>query len=117
MDEHRRRNVEFIFQNVTDDELIDELIRRKRLTRFQAQQSYHVDFAGHSGYLDSLERDLCVAIAREANNKLAVSWDDHPVRCKDGLFHGTVVRVGHLDALVSVEAAQETEEVQVADRA
>ena len=110
MDEHRKRNLEMAFRGVTDEELIEELRRRKRFLRVDSRQTYHVEHAGCAGYLDHLDRDLCAMLVCELNNRLAVRFEDVPAHCENGLFHGTVLRQTHIDVLVDgvvVEADEE----------
>jgi hypothetical protein len=61
---------------LSDKELIDELMRRRRVRVIENSTSYFSELLHDDRYMSSIDADMVRGITRELNNKLWVKFDD-----------------------------------------
>lgn len=63
LDEHRKRNLEMMFQHAKDRDLLHELVRRGRFTQVQASVLFWPEMRDEPRYMDSIRRRLLAHLA------------------------------------------------------
>lgn len=56
LDDHRKANLEMMFQGMPDRDLLHELVRRGRFTQLQASALFWPEMRDEPGYMDSIRR-------------------------------------------------------------
>ena len=93
VDEHRRRNLEMIFANVKDEDLISELVRRRRLDNIQGTMMFYNEFTSDPLYMEHIERDVAQMVARGIYAQGLLTFEDRPTSGE------VTARVGHVFVL------------------
>ena len=76
---HRACNVQMVLNvaGITTDDLIDQLLLRRRLLKLDSSAAFYNELADDAGYMESCNRSIVRGIATGLNNKLILQWNDH----------------------------------------
>lgn len=64
LDDHRKANLEMMFQGAQDRDLIHELVRRGRFKQIEVNASFWPEMKDADGYMDSVRKHASSMIAR-----------------------------------------------------
>lgn len=65
LDDHRKANLEMMFANATDKDLIHELVRRGRLRQTEAHGLFWPELREEGSYMDKVRETVLLTIVRD----------------------------------------------------
>ena len=103
--EHRKRNLEMAFTGISNEELAQELIRRRCLYSVQGSQAYYNEVAKvDAKYLEHIDKDIAQMVGRALLAQDLLTFVDEPYSEKGQASK----RLGHVFVLKETHPVNES---------